>query len=141
RVPNPAEKIWQERVEPRLIRLKQRPLVLAALAGLLTALVHPPFGFLPGLVGYALLLWVIESAAPVRPLRTTFLRGWLAGFVYFLVGCYWVVEAFLVFAESYGWMAPFALVLLPTIMGLFWGALAVLYRWIGPGGVWRFIGF
>lgn len=132
---------WQDRVEPVLIRLKQRPLWLAALAGFATALVHPPFGFLPGLFGYALLLWVIEREAPLRPWRTVFLRGWLAGFVYFLVGCYWVVEAFLVFAESYGWMAPFALVLLPGVMGLFWAIFAVLYRWIGPRGVWRFVGF
>lgn len=135
------ERFWQGRGEPIVARWKVRPLWLSVFAGLLTALAHPPFGFLPGLVGYALLLWVIEREAPVKPWRTVFMRGWLAGFVYFLVGCYWVVEAFLVFADSYGWMAPFALVLLPAVMGLFWGLFAVLYRWIGPRGVWRFIGF
>ncbi len=33
-------------------------------------------------------------------------RGWLAGSAYFLIGCWWVAQAFLVDAAEQGWMAP-----------------------------------
>ena len=35
---------------------------LALFAGLAAALAHPPFGVIPGLAGYALLLWLIATA-------------------------------------------------------------------------------
>ena len=39
---------------------------------------HPPFGLLPGLLGYALLMRLADTEGP-RPLRSAFFRGWLAG--------------------------------------------------------------
>ena len=111
--------------------------ILGALAaGGLAAVAHPPFGFLPGLLGYALLLGLVDRADGARPLRSAFWRGWLAGFAYFLIGCWWVAEAFLVDARQ-AWMAPFAASLLPAGLGLFWGAAAALYRKIAPGHVGR----
>ena len=77
---------------------------LALLAGAGAAFGHPPFGILPGLLGYALLL-VLADGSPNR--RAAFWMGWLAGFAYFLVGCWWVAEAFLV-NPAQAWMAPFA---------------------------------
>jgi apolipoprotein N-acyltransferase len=99
----------------------------AAGAGALAALAHPPFGFLPGLLGYALLLWLADRIDGARPLRRAFLHGWLAGLTYFLIGCWWVAEAFLVDARQ-AWMAPFAALLLPSGLALFWGAAVMLYR-------------
>jgi hypothetical protein len=56
---------------------------LAALAGgLAAALAHPPFGLLAGLLGYALLLWLVDGSRGA-PLRSAFLAGWLAGLTYF----------------------------------------------------------
>ena len=46
--------------------------------------------------------------------------GWLAGVGYFGAGLNWIVEPFLVDAATYGWMAPFALVLLAGGLALFW---------------------
>jgi len=100
---------------------------LALLAGAAAGLAHPPFGLLPGLLGYALLLAVIDAGEP-RPLRSAFFRGWLGGLGYFAVGTYWITEPFMVDAKDQGWMAPFALVLLSGGLALFWGAAAVLYR-------------
>ena len=112
----------------------------ALAAGLLAALAHPPFGFLAGLAGYALLLWLTDRTEGVRPLRSAFWRGWLAGFAYFLVGCWWVAEAFLVDARQ-AWMAPFAAALLPAGLGLFWGAACALYRRIRPPHLGRVLVF
>ena len=120
---------------------RKRPRMLAAIAGLLIAFAQPPFGFLPGLLGYGLLLYALECHLGNWPKRTAFFMGWLAGFCYFLVSCFWVAEAFLVDAETYGWMAVPAATLLPAGIGLFWGAFAVLYLKLAPKGWIRFVFF
>jgi hypothetical protein len=110
---------------------------LALAAGAATALAHPPFGFLPGLLGYALLMFLAERATSVRG---AFWMGWLAGFAYFFIGCWWVAEAFFVNPEQ-AWMAPFAASLLPAGLGLFWGVACALYRRFAPIGVVRVLLF
>ena len=110
---------------------------LALLAGALAALVHPPFGFLPGLIGYPLLMLLAERS---RTVRGALWMGWLAGFAYFLIGCWWVAEAFLV-NPAQAWMAPFAASLLPAGVGLFWAGATALYRRIAPKGVARVLVF
>ncbi|WP_235068022.1 apolipoprotein N-acyltransferase [Asticcacaulis sp. YBE204] len=113
----------------------------AALMGLLIGLAQPPFGFLPGLLGYAVLLWSLDQDLEPKPLRKAFAIGWWAGFTYFLVGCFWVAEAFLVDAENQGWMAPFAVTMLPSGIALFWGAAFALYRRFRPDHVLRWLFF
>lgn len=110
---------------------------LALLAGAAAALVHPPFGMLPGMAGYGLLMVLSERSGTVRG---AFWMGWLAGFAYFLIGCWWVAEAFLV-NPAQAWMAPFAASALPAGLGLFWGTASALYRRMGPSGVRRVLVF
>ena len=129
------------RLRPVLDTMRRRPRLLALLAGALIGFAQPPFGFIPGLVGYALILFAIEQDLGPRPKRAAFFIGWLAGFAYFLVGCFWIAEAFLVDAKTYGWMAPFAATLLPSGIGLFWGAFAVLYRRLRSQNAHRFLLF
>ena len=100
---------------------------LALAAGLGAGLAHPPFGVLPGLLGYALLLLLVDAEGP-RPLRSAFFRGWLAGVGYFVVAVWWITEPFMVDAREQGWMAPFALVLMAGGLALFWGLAALLHR-------------
>ena len=114
--------------------------LLALAAGGLAAIAQPPFGVLPALLGYALMAHLVDSGSETRPLRSAFWRGWLAGFAYFLIGCWWVAEAFLVDARQV-WMAPFAVCLLPTGLGLLWGTAMALYRWLRPERPWRWLVF
>lgn len=118
-----------------ILRLGRIGLALAA--GAAAALAHPPFGILPGLLGYALLMFLTERATSVRG---GFWMGWLAGFAYFFISCWWVAEAFLV-NPAQAWMAPFAASLLPIGLGLFWGTATALYRRFLPGGVKRALFF
>ena len=90
-----------------------------------------------GLLGYPLLMILSERSDTVRG---AFWMGWLAGFAYFFVGCWWVAEAFFVNPEQ-AWMAPFAASLLPAGLGLFWGAACALYRRFAPLGAVRVLLF
>ena len=114
---------------------------VALLAGLAAALAHPPFGFLPGLLGYAVLLWLLDAADGPRPLRSAFFRGWLMGLSYFALSTWWIAEAFMVDAANQGWMAPFAVAAMAAGMALFWGLAALLYRLIRPAGTRRLLVF
>lgn len=116
----------------RMIRI-----VLALLAGAGAAFAHPPFGVLIGLLGYPLLMILSERSDTARG---AFWMGWLAGFAYFFVGCWWVAEAFFVNPEQ-AWMAPFAASLLPAGLGLFWGTACALYRRFAPIGAVRVLLF
>jgi len=115
--------------------------LLALLAGLAAALAHPPFGVLPGLLGYAGLLFLLDDANGGKPLRSAFWRGWLAGLGYFGLGTWWIGEAFMVDAANQGWMAPFAVAAMAGGLALFWGLAGLLYRLARPRTAWRVLTF
>jgi apolipoprotein N-acyltransferase len=115
--------------------------LLALLAGLAAALAHPPFGVLPGLLGYAGLLCLLDDANAEKPLRSAFWRGWLAGVGYFGLGTWWIGEAFMVDAANQGWMAPFAVAAMAGGLALFWGLAGLLYRVVRPKTAWRVLTF
>lgn len=97
---------------------------MALASGLLAGLVHPPFGFWAGLIGYPLLMLLAMRSTRTRG---AFWMGWLFGFAYFFIGCWWVAEAFFV-NPAQAWMAPFAASLLPAGIGLFTGAACAAFR-------------
>jgi apolipoprotein N-acyltransferase len=110
-------------------------------AGLAAAFAHPPFGFLPGLLGYAAILWLCDDAGAGRPFRSAFFRAWLAGSAYFAVSTWWIGEAFFVDAKDQAWMAPFAVAGMATGLALFWGLGGVVYRLAAPAGALRLLAF
>ncbi|MEO8813099.1 MAG: apolipoprotein N-acyltransferase [Caulobacteraceae bacterium] len=114
---------------------------LAVVAGLAAAFSQPPWGFLAGLLGYALMLAAIERPAAGRPLRSAFFRGWIVGTAYFLVSLWWMAQPFQIDAAEQGWMAPFAVGLVSMFMALFWGAAGVAYRALAGKGVARVLVF
>ena len=94
------------------------PLAVPLAAGALAGLGHPPFDlwFLTPL-GLAVGIWFLgRCATPGAGFRA----GLALGAGYFAVALHWIVEPFLVDAPRYGWMAPFALVLMALGMALFW---------------------
>lgn len=110
-------------------------------AGLAAAMAHPPFGFTPGLLGFAALLQLLDRVDGRRPLRSAFWRGWLAGLAYFFVSTSWVGEAFQVDAAAHGWQGPFAVGLLAAGLALLFGGAALAYRWSAPAGPRRLLAF
>ncbi|MDP3862331.1 MAG: apolipoprotein N-acyltransferase [Phaeovulum sp.] len=102
------------------------PRVLAASAGLgaLVALGQAPLGWwwlaLPAFAG------VLALIARQGTTGKAAWAGWAAGAGFGAAAMFWIVEPFLVDAARYGWMAPFALLLLAAGMGLFWAFAAAL---------------
>ncbi len=116
-------------------------LLLALGGGMAAALAHPPFGVLPGVLGFGVMLSALDGASPARPLRSAFARGWVAGFGYLLISTWWIAEAFFVDAEAHAWQAPFAILFVAGGVGLFWAGAGLVYRLIAPKGAWRVLVF
>ena len=105
-----------------------RRIAIAAGLGALGALAFEPFRLFPLLLlAYAALVLLLDGAhAGPRRFRGAALVGWGFGFGFFLVGHYWIGYAFLVDAETHAWLMPFAMVLLPAGLALFFAAATAL---------------
>ena len=123
----------------------RRRVIVLFLAGGVSALALAPLFFWPVLfVTLPILVWSLDVAvlrdAPLEAeaqtaygplrfspgrLRVAALQGWAFGFGYFLVGLFWVGEAFLVQPEKFAWLLPVALIGMPGGLALFYaGATA-----------------
>jgi apolipoprotein N-acyltransferase len=113
-------------------------LLLSALAGALVAAGQAPWSMwylaLPAL---SAVTWLVMHAVDRSGKVWT---GWAAGAGYFTAALFWIVEPFLVEADQYGWMAPFALILMAAGMALFW-ALAGLISASAGGRAGSALGF
>ena len=58
--------------------------------------------------------------------ESLFKYGWCFGFGYFLFSLYWVVIS-LTFDESFKFLIPFAIILLPSFLAIFYGLVTYLY--------------
>jgi apolipoprotein N-acyltransferase len=119
----------------------------AFLAGAVGALAMPPFGLFPALaVSFTVAIWLIDGATapPGRrlvALRSAFAAGWWFGFGYFLAGLWWIGEAFLVDAEGFMWLMPFAVIGLPMVLALFSAVAFALARGLWSAGAGRLFAF
>ncbi|WP_181700783.1 apolipoprotein N-acyltransferase [Chthonobacter albigriseus] len=115
-----------------------RRFLVAFVAGALSALSLAPIHAAPILLlTIPVLVLLLDGAiAPaahgVRRARPAAAVGWWFGFGYFLAGLWWVGAAFLVDAEAFGWMMPFAVVALPAGLALFFafGTLIARFLWV-----------
>lgn len=96
--------------------------------GLLTVVAHAPIHlFAILLITLPCVVWLLDGTdTPTRenwrPARAAAAIGWWFGFGYFLGSLYWIGEAFLVEAEMFGWLLPFAVTGLPAGLALFTAA-------------------
>lgn len=141
-----------ERREPAIAAFAGRLMLLwgaqramvAFLAGALGALAQAPFDF-PAIafVSFPVLVWLLDGAAGdtaagrLRKLRPFFVTGWWFGFGYFIAGLWWVGNAMLVDLQKYAWAVPFAVLVLPAGLALFYGAAAALARPLWNDGIGR----
>ncbi len=128
-----------ERIAERLAGRRAIRLALAAVSGVGLALAFPPYDLLPALAAYSALL-VLLDAGETRVRRRgleRFLTGFAFGFGFHLMGLWWIGAAFLVDAEAYGWLMPFAVVGLPLLLAPFSGLAALLVGLAPRTYAWR----
>lgn len=123
-----------------------RRALVAFIAGAFLVLSTAPFDFFAaGFFSFPALVWLLDGAVPdrgrgrLRRFVPDFVTGWWFGFGYFVVGLWWVGMAMLVDAGSFAWAIPFAVVLLPAIMALFYGFAAALARLAWSDGLGRIL--
>ena len=94
---------------------------VALIAGALSATAMAPLYLVPILfLSIPVLIWLIDGAGGgTRGIWRAAASGWLFGFGFFLAGLHWVGNAFLVDADTFGWMIPFVAVLFPGGLALF----------------------
>jgi apolipoprotein N-acyltransferase len=115
---------------------KRRALAFAA--GAVSVLALAPFNLWPILfLTFPVLVWLIDgsSAGRLDGAIAAAAAGWWFGFGYFLAGLYWIGNAFLVDAKTFGWLLPFAVAAMPAGLAIFTalGTLAARLLWVkGP---------
>lgn len=120
-----------------------RRAALLLIAGAASALAMAPFHVAPVLfITLPILVWSLDGverqdASRWCIFRSAAVTGWWFGFGYFLLGLFWIGEAFLVEAEKFAWLMPFAVVLLPAGLALFMAAASGAARLLWGGGIAR----
>lgn len=107
--------------------IKKHPRAIATLAGVAMVLALPPFSLAPlAVVALALMLHLTYGAG----VKHNFWLGLCFGFGYFALGLYWIALALLTDVVKFGWLLPFANILLPLYLALY-GAVVflLLARW------------
>lgn len=111
----------------------------AIAAGALSALAFAPLFAFPILfLTLPVLVWLIDGSANWR---RAFSAGWFFGFGYFFFNLFWIGEAFLVEADKFAWLLPFAVTLLPAGLAIFWGLAAAAARSVWSNGLGRLFVF
>lgn len=116
---------YPPRARLNIFKLKSVIFVAHIVAGLALALALPPHTFLwsavAGLTGLLFLNRDFEALGK----WALFFRGLAFGIGYFCFALHWIGYAFLVDADAYLWMMPFAVGGLSLFMALYWGAAFV----------------
>lgn len=104
--------------------------------GLIAALGLAPFGvWLATPAALAILIWRWSHMSAQGGVSQVFRHVMAGGIGWFALALFWIIEPFLVEPEIYGWMAPFALVLIALGGALFWAVPVTLAAWLTPQ--WR----
>ena len=94
--------------------------------GVITSFSLPPYNFL--LINFitfpALLYILIKIKEKINSPWLSFKVGWLFGTGYFLSNLYWIVYS-LTFEDIFKPFIPFALILIPSFLGLFYGFITL----------------
>jgi apolipoprotein N-acyltransferase len=110
-----------------------RRALIALASGALSALAMAPFNAWPILfLTLPVVVWLIDGAGSGKfgGAPAAALTGWWFGFGYFLAGLYWVGNALLVDAQTFGWLLPFAVAGLPAGLALFMALGFLVARWL-----------
>lgn len=105
-------------------------LLFLFLAGALTGLTFPPYGYWPLL--FIIYPYFCFTLVNTTSKRQAFYRGWSFGFGHFIATLYWVPLGLMLPGIDLGFLIPPILVGLPLFLGLFIGIAALLFKVLCP---------
>ena len=95
-----------------------RRAVVAGGLGVLVAGAQAPVYFLPAILAFSALPWLLNGA---QNGRAAFAIGWWFGFGMLTAGLYWISNALLVDSARHFWLVPFAAAGLPAVLAVYYG--------------------
>jgi apolipoprotein N-acyltransferase len=117
---------------------------IAFVAGAASALSQAPTHLWPILfLTFPLLVWLIDGA-PAQRRRGAWVcavTGWCFGLGYFVAGFYWIGHAFLVDAETFGWLLPIAVAGGPAYLAVYTSIGFACARLLWARGAVRILAF
>ena len=100
------------------------------LLGLISSFSLPPYDlFYLNFFSYPAFLWIL-LLQPKNKIKS-FNIGWIFGFGYFISNLYWITNS-LTFEDIFKPLIPFALVLIPLFLGLFYGLSTLTFSFLNP---------
>ncbi|MDX2083510.1 MAG: apolipoprotein N-acyltransferase [Rickettsiales bacterium] len=110
------------------MKIFKQELFLAIGAGALCNLAFAPLHFfLAAIISLSFFYFLLEEK---KSSPQIFWLGWGYGFGYFVAGIYWITISLLVDAASFAWLIPFALILIPAALALYFALFALLYNFL-----------
>ncbi len=98
--------------------------------GLFSSFSLPPYNlFYINFISYPFLLWTLLFYSNDKII--SFNLGWIFGFGYFISNLYWITNS-LTFEEIFKPLIPFALILIPLFLGLFYGLATLAFSFLNP---------
>lgn len=126
-------KNWRECINRWLSLFLDHPKLkysLLFIAGFTSAYGFAPYYmYLLFLVSFPVLMYFTLHS---KSYKDSFFIGWFFGFGYFLNGLYWISYSLLVDSDAFGWIVPFAITIIPSLLSLYIGILCITLRYIFP---------
>ena len=98
--------------------------LICLLLGILTSFSLPPYNlFFINFLTLPVLLYILVNY--VNKKTISFFVGWVFGFGYFISNLYWITNS-LTFEVNFKFIIPFALILIPLFLGIFYGLVTFL---------------
>ena len=98
--------------------------------GLISSFGLPPYNFFYlNFFSYPALLWILLFYSKDKV--CSFNIGWIFGFGYFISNLYWITNS-LTFEDIFRPLIPFALILVPLFLGLFYGLSTLSFSLMNP---------
>ena len=98
--------------------------------GLLSSFSLPPYNFFYiNFISYPLLIYTLLLYSKDK--FKSFNLGWVYGFGCFISNLYWITNS-LTYEENFRYLVPFALILIPLFLGLFYGLSCLFFSLFNP---------
>ena len=98
--------------------------LICLLLGILTSFSLPPYNlYFINFFTLPVLLYILVNYVDKKTI--SFFVGWVFGFGYFISNLYWITNS-LTFDLNFKFIIPFALILIPLFLGIFYGLVTFL---------------